>query len=96
LQRKIEKWLTDRGIAVVHDRSRGKNKPGQPDIIAAMPYGVTLWLELKGSKGRLSEEQKLFRLQLVRLDHLFYEVRSFRRFLEIAKTVMQEQRKDKS
>jgi hypothetical protein len=84
LQLKIESWLDSHAIAFVHDRSRGRNRPGQPDIIAAMPYGMTLWIELKAAKGRLSEDQKLFRLKLVRLDHLFYEIRSFKRFLQIA------------
>jgi hypothetical protein len=84
LQLKIESWLDSHAIAYVHDRSRGRNRPGQPDIIAAMPFGVTLWIELKSKTGRLSVEQKIFQLKLLRLDHLFFEIRSFKKFLEIA------------
>jgi Holliday junction resolvase-like predicted endonuclease len=94
LERKIEQWLTEHGIAWIHDRSRGANRPGQPDIIAAMPHGATLWLELKSAQGRLSAEQKTFRLLLLQRDHLWYEVRSFRAFLEIAGPMVERMEND--
>lgn len=43
-----------------------------------------LMLELKSGKGRMSKEQVEFHLQAMTLKHTIHEVRSFKRFLEIA------------
>ena len=57
--------------------------PGSPDLILALPGGVTLWVELKrpaseqgGKKfpaGKQSEKQKAFEIKLEKLGH-FYAV----------------------
>lgn len=83
LQDRVEDWCADNGYPFFHDRSRGKNVPGFPDLVIALRSGRTLWLELKSKSGRLSAEQKLFRLKLLALGHEWYEVRSYKRFLEV-------------
>ena len=85
LQSNIEKYLTDHGFYFFHDRSRGVNRAGQPDLVIALPGARTLWLELKSATGRLSPDQKLTRQMLLALGHEFYKVRSYRSFLEIVK-----------
>lgn len=44
-----------------------------------------LFLELKAGKGLLREKQNEYRLMFLALGHEWYEVRSFKRFLEIVK-----------
>jgi len=84
LQRKCEALCTERGYPFFHDRSRGKNKAGFPDLVIALPGARTAWCELKKPKtGRLSPEQKRWRLMLMHLGHEWYEVRSFRQFCRI-------------
>lgn len=83
LQDKIEGFCTEWGFYWFHDRSRGKNKPGHPDLVIAMKGGRTLWIELKSKSGRLTADQKRVRLMLMQLGHEFHEVRSFKRFLEV-------------
>jgi hypothetical protein len=83
LQAKCEEYLRSRGWEFFHDRSRSKNRPGIPDLIVWAPGGRTLQIELKAKGGRMSEEQKLFRLNLSRNGHIVHEVKSFRRFIEI-------------
>ena len=83
LQEKVERYLREKNYYFFHDRSRGVNKPGHPDIVAALPGGRVLWLELKTSKGKMSKEQKSTRLTLLALEQKFYEIRSFKAFLEV-------------
>ena len=83
LQAKIERFLTGKGFYFFHDRSRGSNAKGQPDLVIALPGGRVVWLELKSAKGRLRPEQKQVRLMLMHLGHEWYECRSYRKFLEI-------------
>lgn len=84
LQRKCEDLCTERGLPFFHDRSRGKNRPGFPDLVIALPGGRTAWCELKKPKtGRLTDDQKRWRLMLLHLGHEWYEVRSFRQFCGI-------------
>lgn len=83
LQARIEADLKRRGYFYFHDRSRGDNEPGLPDLVIAMPKGRTVWMELKAKAGRMTQDQKRVRLILMYLGHEFYEVRSFRRYLEI-------------
>jgi hypothetical protein len=45
--------------------------------------GRVLWIELKGGKGRLSQEQKHMRLTFLALGHEIHEVRSYRAFLDL-------------
>jgi hypothetical protein len=83
LQSKIEKYLKENGLYGIHDRSRGANKAGQPDLVIALHEGRTVWIEIKGAKGRMSRDQILTRKMLLSLGHEFYEVRSFKSFLNI-------------
>lgn len=83
LQAKIERFLADRGYYFFHDRSRKENARGMPDLVIAMPEGRVLWLELKSAGGRLRPEQKMVRLKLLALGQEWYEVRSFRQFVDI-------------
>lgn len=83
LQAKIEAYLTEHGFYWFHDRSRGCNQRGFPDLVAALPNGRTVWLELKSAGGRMSDEQRMVGAKLAFLGHGFYEIRSYRRFLEI-------------
>jgi hypothetical protein len=83
LQSKIEQHCKQEGFYLVHDRSRGRNQPGQPDCIIALPGSITLYLELKSKTGRLSADQKRVQLMLMHMGHRFYVVKSFRQFLTI-------------
>jgi hypothetical protein len=83
LDLKIARYIKDNGLYGFHDRSRGINKAGHPDWVIALPNGRTLWIESKAKKGRMSEEQKNNRLLLLALNHEFYVIRSFKRFLEV-------------
>lgn len=83
LQRKIERFCEENRFYYFHDRSRGENKPGHPDLVVALTNGRTLWLELKSQTGRLTKDQKRIRLMLMALGHEFHVVRSFKRFLEV-------------
>jgi hypothetical protein len=83
LQVKCEEYLRARGWEFFHDRSQKKNKRGVPDLIVWAPGGRTLQIELKAKRGRMSEEQKLFRLNLSRNGHVVHEVKSYKRFIEI-------------
>ena len=87
LQAKIVAWCKEWGRPCLSFRqsrqARGFLTPGWPDVTIVMPGGRTLFLELKAKGGRLSEEQKILRLQLMALGHQWHEIRSYRRFLEV-------------
>ena len=88
LQDRAEEYCRENGYYAFHDRSRGQNPAGFPDLVIALPKGRTVWIEFKSKHGRLSGEQKTVRLQLMALGHEWYEIRSFRHFL----SVLQEKR----
>jgi hypothetical protein len=69
LQAEVEDWLTECGYYWFHDRSRGKNKPGHPDLVVALPRSVTAWIELKTKTGSMSKEQKEVAMRLGALGH---------------------------
>ena len=83
LQRKCERWLKDHGYPYFHDRSRKENKAGLPDLICFLPEGRTVIIELKAKGGRLSPEQVHTLRMLKYLKHEVYEIRSFKKFLEV-------------
>ena len=57
---------------------------GWPDqMILIVPQRRWVFLEIKAGKGRLSEEQKQMAIRFLEGGHKIYEVRSFKRFLEI-------------
>lgn len=51
-----------------------KSAIGSPDIIAVMPKGVTLWLELKVSPDTLRETQIAFKAELEKRGHIYIVV----------------------
>lgn len=83
LQEKIEKYLHECGYYFFHDRSRGKNHAGHPDLVIALPGGKTIWIELKSKHGRLSSEQSRTRQKLLFHGHEWHEIRSFKSFIDI-------------
>jgi hypothetical protein len=83
LQSKIEKWCIDHHFYFIRDRSRGRNTPGQPDLVIALPDRRTLWIELKSKMGRLRPEQIRVIQQLILHGHEIHVVKSFRQFLTI-------------
>lgn len=87
LQAKIEHWCRERGFFFFHDRSRGDNARGMPDLVIALRNGRVLWLELKSARGRLRPEQKRVRLMLLQLGQEWHEIRSFRQFVEVVNHV---------
>jgi len=82
LQAKIERWCIDNYFYFIRDRSRGKNTPGQPDLVIALK-DRTLWLELKSKTGRLRPDQVKVIRQLLFLGHEVHKVTSFKQFLRI-------------
>lgn len=70
LQEKVEQYLSLTGWLWFHDRATNfahMNNAGFPDIVAVHPKsGVVVFLELKGAKGKLSDEQKEWRDALLK------------------------------
>ena len=84
LQRKAEDWLNERGYPYIHDRSRKKNKKGKIlDLHIYLPKGRHVVIEFKVTGNKMSDEQKETYRKILFLGHEIYEVRSFKRFLEI-------------
>ncbi len=83
LQAVIETWCEQSGFPFFHDRSRGKNEPGFPDLVIALLGGRTLWIELKSKGGKMRKEQEQWRLRLMHLGHEHHVIRNFKRFLEV-------------
>ena len=90
LQRKIVKWAHDNGYPILSFPRTPKIKSvlpaGWPDVCLILKNKV-LFCELKAGKGRLSKDQEHLRLQFMALGHEIFEVRSFKRFLEIVREV---------
>jgi hypothetical protein len=86
LQKKIVQWARDWGHPCLSFRQskklKGQVPEGWPDITMLLNNKV-LFLELKSSKGRLSESQKMMRLQFLNHKFIIHEVRSYRHFLEL-------------
>ena len=83
LQAKIIRYALDNGFPCFHDRSRKKNTAGWPDLVLCCPNGIVLFLELKSKSGRLSKDQESMRLKFLFLKHNWYEVRSYKKFIDI-------------
>ena len=84
LQRKEEDWLNERGYPFIHDRSRRKNKRGKIlDLHIYLPEGRHVVIENKVSGRPMTDEQRETYRKILFLGHEIYEVRSYRRFLEI-------------
>lgn len=83
LQQRIEKELRRRGYLFFHDRSRGMNAPGLPDLLIWAPGGRHILMELKRKGGTMSDEQKRFASRALWLGQEWHEVRSFRQAVGI-------------
>ena len=84
LQGKCEKWLDERGYPFIHDRSRKKNKKGKIlDLHIYLPKGRHVVIELKVADNPMTDEQKETYRKILFLGHEIYEVRSYKKFLEI-------------
>ena len=86
LQGKITKWAKDQGFPCLTFRKSRKAQgfllPGWPDITLIMLKRI-IFIELKSAQGYLRKEQKNIALQIVSLGHEWYQVKSYKRFLEI-------------
>ena len=84
LQGKAEDWLNERGYPFIHDRSRRKNKRGKIlDLHIYLPKGRHVVVEFKVSRRPMTDEQRETYRTILFLGHEIYEVRSYKRFLEI-------------
>jgi hypothetical protein len=80
---KCLEYCKERGYPAFHDRSRGKNQPGWPDLLVFLPRGKVILIELKSAKGIFRKEQEALARQFMYLKHRWFKVRSFTKFLEI-------------
>ena len=88
LSKNIRQWAKDKGYPALVLRqsikARGLITPGWPDVTLALPKGKTLYLELKRAKGgTLKDNQKLIAQELLTLKHLWFQVKTWKAFLEI-------------
>jgi hypothetical protein len=85
LQGKIETFLRGLGSKCFwfHDRSRGENVAGLPDLLIWLPEGRFVAMELKRKGNKLSEEQRRTIARLLFLGHEVHEVRSFKQAVGI-------------
>ena len=83
---KIQRWAKEHGYPCQcfrqSTKARGFLVPGWPDVNLILPNRV-VFMELKAKKGRLSNDQQMLKLQFLHLKAEWYEVRSFKRFLEV-------------
>lgn len=87
LSKKIRKHCKDNGwIALILPQNKLLAwfiPEGWPDGVIALPHGRIVWLELKAKKGELQEKQRLTGSMLRFLGHEFYQVKTWKRYLEI-------------
>ena len=88
LSKDARKWAIAQGYPALILRQskkvRGLIPPGWTDGVIAMPEGKTLWLEFKvPGKGRMGDDQKLMAQQLLTLGHRWFEVKTWKQFMEI-------------
>ena len=92
LASKIRDFAEQRGYpCLIHPQTKKLSwfcPIGYPDVVLTLPYGITLYLELKSVKGHLKDKQKLIAMQLAQLGHQWFEVRSWKKFLEIVTNVL--------
>jgi hypothetical protein len=70
-QTQIVQYLKSKGAYVLKTTPGAGIPTGTPDIVAFLPNGKTLFIEVKATKGRISEAQKI---QIERLRKLGYKV----------------------
>jgi len=88
LQKKITQWARDRGYPCLSFRQSKKAQgflaPGWPDLTIALDKGRTIYIELKRQKGGyLSAKQIEKALMFGQLGHEWYQVKTWKRFMEI-------------
>lgn len=87
IQRRIVDLLRAAGAEVIENRSQkfdallgamagNKSGKGTVDLIAAIPGGVTLWIEVKADGGKASPEQDAHHQRLVALGHIVIVTRN--------------------
>jgi hypothetical protein len=76
-------YCKERGFPAFHDRSRGKNQRGWPDLQIYLPGGKVVLIELKSETGTFKKEQQQLARQFMYLKHRYEKVRSYTKFLEI-------------
>lgn len=83
LQERIKADLRARRFYVIGSifGKRATIDAGTPDIIAAGPNGVTLWIEVKVGKNKLSPEQATSRHVLLALGHRYLLIYGFEQYL---------------
>ena len=87
IQNKIVKWAKTRGYPCLSLRPlrkpRGEVTPGWPDITPVINHSKTIYIELKSARGDLRPEQASIAQQMVALGHEWYQIRSYKAFLEV-------------
>lgn len=87
LHDEIEAHCRERGWVCVHSRMDRPTTTakGVCDFIIAAPFGLVWWIECKSRTGKRTPAQIGFAMQLEKLGHRCYEIRSMAEFLEILK-----------
>lgn len=92
LAARIREWAKERGyLCLIHPGSKKLSwfiPKNYVDVVLTLPYGITLYLELKSAKGHLRAGQKLMAQQFLQLGHQWHQVRSWKRFLEIISKIL--------
>lgn len=80
-------FCRERGWIAVHSRMDRKTTQavGIADFIIAAAQGRVFWIEVKSKSGKLSVAQKGFAMQLDKLGHECFLVRSMDDFREVVK-----------
>ena len=89
LQYKLCGYLRQRGISFFHVPNGGYRRPreaaklktlgvraGVADLVLLVKNGVTIFIELKVEKGRLSDSQKEFQRDVTQLGFNFYVIKA--------------------
>lgn len=58
---------------------------GMPDLVIMLPRALTLWVEVKSSRGALTVHQKKFMEQMRSIGHYYFVVRDTRELESILK-----------
>jgi hypothetical protein len=82
LQAKCMKYCREHGYPFFHDRSRGCNNAGFPDLFIFLENRVVL-IELKAANGKLRKKQQDLRRTLSWLGHTVHVCRSYSGFIKI-------------
>lgn len=76
---------------LVHPRSKMLSwflPIGYADIVLSIPYGITLYLEIKKQKGIWRKEQQLMGMQWKQLGHQYHVLKTWKGFLQLIDSVL--------